>query len=134
MLFSNSVIEHVGDDRQQERFAEQVLAFGVSYWVQTPSKWFPIEAHSGMPYWGLYPAWLQSRFLKRWRPTLPEWTQMIEETRVLSKRRLATLFPEAEIVTERFAGVPKSYVARSIRTPSPETPLAGVEAFIDDEI
>src|SRR6516162_3151936 len=52
VAFSNSVIEHVGPQEKQEAFAREVLRLGKSYWVQTPSAWFPIEAHSGLRfYW-----------------------------------------------------------------------------------
>ena len=51
LVFSNSVIEHVGPAEKQVDFAREVRRLGKSYWVQTPSKWFPIEAHCGMPYW-----------------------------------------------------------------------------------
>lgn len=48
VVFSNSVIEHVGDDEKQAQFALEVRRIGKSYWVQTPSKYFPIEAHCGI--------------------------------------------------------------------------------------
>ena len=41
LVFSNSVIEHVGPPAKQAEFAHEVLRLGRSYWVQTPSKWFP---------------------------------------------------------------------------------------------
>jgi len=58
-VFSNSVIEHVGPAGRQADFAREVRRLGRSYWVQTPSKWFPIEAHCGMPFWWFYPAELR---------------------------------------------------------------------------
>ena len=74
-VFSNSVIEHVGSVENQEAFAAEVRRLGKSYWVQTPAKWFPIEAHCGMPLWWFYPHWLRNRLLKSWRRKLPEWTK-----------------------------------------------------------
>ncbi len=47
IVFSNSVIEHVGSQQDQMRFAEEVARVGTSYWIQTPNKFFPIELHSG---------------------------------------------------------------------------------------
>lgn len=111
IVFSNSVIEHVGDDKKQVEFAHEVMRLGRSYWVQTPSIYFPIEAHSGMPFWWLYPERLRQYFISRWRRKLPEWTEMVEGTRVLSVRQLETLFPNATVTTERVLGIPKSYVA-----------------------
>jgi hypothetical protein len=110
-VFSNSVIEHVGALDKREAFASEVRRLGKSYWVQTPSRWFPIEAHNGMPFWWLYPAALRRYLIKRWRKKLPEWTEMIEHTTVLDKREMRRLFPEAAILTERYCGIPKSYIA-----------------------
>ena len=39
------------------------------------------------------------------------WTQMVEETTVLTKRDLRRLFPEATILVEKSFGFPKSYIA-----------------------
>src|SRR5947207_2206376 len=39
VVFSNSVIEHVGDAASQERFAREVARVGRGYWVQTPNRW-----------------------------------------------------------------------------------------------
>ena len=113
MVFSNSVIEHVGDFGRQMAFAHEVRRLGRSYWVQTPSIWFPIEAHTGMPFWWAYPVVLQRYFINRWRKKLPAWTDMVEATTVLRKSDMEKLFPDAQIMVERMFGIPKSYVAFS---------------------
>jgi hypothetical protein len=111
IVFSNSVIEHVGPRAKQAEFAHEVRRLGRSYWVQTPSKWFPIEAHCGMPFWWFYPASLRSYIIARWRRKLPAWTEMVEDTTVLKKSDLRQLFPEAKIIVETSYGLPKSYIA-----------------------
>lgn len=113
VIYSNSVIEHVGPIERQLVFAKQVKKFKAKYWVQTPSKWFPIEAHCGMPFWWWYPESLRNWFISRWREKLPAWTQMVEDTRVLEKRDIQRMFPNAKIYTERLLGMPKSYTAWS---------------------
>jgi hypothetical protein len=110
-VFSNSVIEHVGAMDKQAAFAREVRRLGRSYYVQTPSKWFPIEAHCGMLFWWFYPSQLRHYFIERWRKELPAWTQMVEETTVLTKADLQRLFPEATILVERTLCIPKSYIA-----------------------
>jgi hypothetical protein len=111
IVFSNSVIEHVGPAVKQDDFAREVRRLGRSYWVQTPSNLFPLEAHTGMPFWWLYPDGLRQYFLRGWKRKLPAWTEFIEGTRVLSKKRMRELFPEAQVLVERYFGIPKSYVA-----------------------
>jgi hypothetical protein len=54
IVFSNSVIEHIGDASRVARFAREVRRVGRGYWVQTPSWLFPIEAHTGLPFFWLY--------------------------------------------------------------------------------
>jgi hypothetical protein len=110
-VFSNSVIEHVGPPEKQAEFAREVRRLGKSYWVQTPSIWFPVEAHCGMPFWWFYPPGVRRHFLERWRRKLPGWSSMVEGTRVLRRTDFAKLFPEATIWVETVLGVPKSYVA-----------------------
>jgi hypothetical protein len=113
IVFSNSVIEHVGDESKQRDFASEVQRIGKRYWVQTPSIHFPIEPHNGMPFWWYYPDSVKEHFLKKWKEKLPAWTEMVEGTRVLSKDWLHQLFPLARIRTERFLAIPKSYVVCS---------------------
>lgn len=111
IVYSNSVIEHVGGDARQQAFADQVQALQTRYWIQTPSKWFPVEAHTGMPFWWFYPLWLRKRILAGWRKRLPAWAEMVEGTTVIERSELQRLFPKAQIQTERFLGFSKSYVA-----------------------
>jgi hypothetical protein len=113
LVFSNSVIEHVGPRDRQAAFADEVRRLGKSYWVQTPAIWFPVEAHSGMPFWWFYPAPVRAAIIERWRVKLPDWTEMVEETRVLARKTLVELFPGAQLYVERVAGIPKSYCVYS---------------------
>ena len=60
IVFSNSVIEHVGNSKNRKLFASEIRRISKNYWVQTPHKYFPIEAHSGMPFWWFFPKKLAS--------------------------------------------------------------------------
>ena len=116
LVFSNSVIEHVGDGAKQRAFASEVRRLGRAYWVQTPADVWPIEPHCGMPLWWHYPDRLREYFIDEWRKKLPDWTDMVAGTTVLSRDEMIRLFPDGEIHTETMLGIPKSYVA--YRTPS----------------
>ncbi len=50
VVHSSAVIEHVGNDLQQQRFlAELVRVARRAVFVTTPNRWFPVEFHSLLP-------------------------------------------------------------------------------------
>ncbi len=49
IVFSNAVIEHVGDEERQRRFVAEALRVGRRVFVTTPNRWFPIEVHTRLP-------------------------------------------------------------------------------------
>ncbi len=112
LVFSNSVIEHVGSTEKRTMFAREVRRLNAPFWVQTPYKYYPIEAHCGMPFWWLYPKSWRDYFLNRWRRQLPAWTDMVEGTDIVSVQEIKSLFPTATVFKEWLI-FPKSVVAYS---------------------
>lgn len=111
IAFSNSVIEHVGSKDRQHALAGEARRLAPRYWVQTPSIWFPVEAHTHMPFWWFYPPAMKAHFIRRWEDKLPAWCEMIKGTTVIPRSDMREMFPDARIWTERFMGFAKSYVA-----------------------
>jgi hypothetical protein len=112
IVFSNSVIEHVGSARRQQSFARFVRAAGDAFWVQTPSPLFPIEAHCDVPFWWSLPMRLRKGVILRWaRGGNRFLAQQMASTRPISAHRLRQLFPDSQLLTERFIGFPKSQIA-----------------------
>jgi hypothetical protein len=109
IAYSNSVIEHVGGESRRQSFAAEARRLAPKYWVQTPSIYFPIEAHNHMPFWWFYPASVKRFFIGRWSKKLPAWTVMIVGTTVLDIKELKALFPDGLVYTERVLGFIKSY-------------------------
>lgn len=119
ILFSNSVIEHVGDWEHQQRFAHEVRRVGRKLWIQTPAFECPLEPHFLAPFVHWLPKIVRRRIL-RWltpwgwieRPDQAKIDQTIAMTRLLTKRQVKELFPDCNIRTERlFVLFPKSYIA-----------------------
>ena len=119
IVFSNSVIEHVGSWERQRQFAAEVRRVGRAVWVQTPAYECPVEPHYLAPFVHWLPRAWQS-VVVRWltprgwieRPTREAMREMVETTRLLRRREMAELFPDCDIITERLLGVfPKSYIA-----------------------
>lgn len=108
IVFSNSVIEHVGDAERRRAFAREVRRLAPAYWVQTPSPRFPIEPHTGVPFFFQLPPQVREHLMERWREALPAWAEMIDETTVLSEAEMRELFPDGEVFLERAFGLEKS--------------------------
>ena len=115
---SNSVIEHVGDWGRVIEFANELTRVAEEYFIQTPNYWFPIEPHCFTPFFHWLPKpmrlWLVLRFeLGNWQraDTVDAAVRIIESARLLNKRMFSELFKDAEILTERFFFLPKSFVA-----------------------
>lgn len=131
VVFSNSVIEHVGSEESQLRFAREVARVGKRYWIQTPNRYFPIETHLLTPLVHLLPkrwsAYVARRFTV-WalihRPAAEEkrWylEHFLNQVRLCSRRDVRRMFPDASIRKERFLFFTKSLIA--IRKARPGDP------------
>jgi hypothetical protein len=120
VVFSNSVIEHVGDDSRQEAMANEVRRVGRRYFVQTPNLYFPIEPHFMFPFFQFLPialrGWLLQNLRLSWGGRIREREAAREaarSVRLLDLSRLRSLFPEARIHRERVLGLTKSFIAFS---------------------
>lgn len=118
LIFSNSVIEHVGSYENQQIFAGEIRRVSDKYIVQTPSIWFPLEPHSLIPLFQFLPhpirALLIMTFNINYFPKAKTYKAAIivsHSTLMFTHKRFKQLFPEAEIQVERFLGIPKSYTA-----------------------
>lgn len=122
LVFSNSVIEHVGGHERQAAFAAEIRRVGKQVWVQTPDRQFPVEQHLHTPIVHWLPLRWRAAVVKRftvwaWVTNPPrdeqEWyvQHFLESVHLLSSGELQQLFPDAEILHERFLGLSKSLVA-----------------------
>lgn len=113
IVFSNSVIEHVGAWEKQQAFAREARRVGCKLWVQTPARSFPIEPHLLTPFIQYLPKAVQHRIV-RWTPRgllTPDVVHgIVDEVRLLSYREVKELFPDCQILKERFFFFTKSYI------------------------
>ena len=117
MVFSNSVIEHLGSFENQKKMADEIRRVGKRYFIQTPSRWFPLEPHFLFPGFQFLPfswrVWIASHYAAGWycHPGDPDSARKeVESIRLLSKQDCARLFPGSTILVERLFGLPKSYL------------------------
>lgn len=118
IVYSNSVIEHVFTFENQVKMANEIRRIGKRYFVQTPNLYFPIEPHFLFPLWQFLPFGLRKFIIRRRRvgflgpcATDEAARLTVAEFRLMSKREFRQCFPEATILTERWKGLAKSFMA-----------------------
>lgn len=116
VVFSNSVIEHVGSYVEQAKMAAEIRRVGKRYFVQTPNKRFPLEPHFLFPWFQYLPAAIRAGMLQRfnvgWYQRIPDAAAAraeVDSIQLLTRRRFVSLFPGAGLHVERFAGLAKSF-------------------------
>jgi SAM-dependent methyltransferase len=117
LAFSNSLIEHLGGHGPRRQFAGVVTSLAPGYVVQTPYRYFPLEPHWLFPGFQFLPTLTRSRLAPRWplghtygwEPHAA--AEEVMSTELLSGWEMREYFPDAKIVWERVAGVPKSLIA-----------------------
>ena len=121
IVFSNSVIEHLGTKEDQAMFAKEVMRVGNKYWVQTPAYEFFIEPHYIAPFIHWLPK-KQARMLIPYftlralitKLSKEEIDQMLSEIRLLKEDEFAELFPQSNIYYEKFLWMIKSYTVTNV--------------------
>ena len=121
VVYSNSVIEHVGNLNDMLRMAQEIRRVGKRYFVQTPNRYFPIEPHFVFPFFQFLPRLIQIKLVQNfglgWIERKPEWNQAAQEVdsiRLLSCDELSRLFPDGKIKKEKLYGLTKSLIAYKI--------------------
>jgi hypothetical protein len=119
LVYSNSVIEHVGGHWRRERFAENVHRLGDHHWIQTPNRYFPIEPHWLCPVFQHLPVTARAHLGRVWpignvaRFHVPysQSLELVLGIELLDASQMRLYFPESTIVRERFLGLTKSLIA-----------------------
>ena len=118
IVFSNSVIEHLENWENQKMFANEARRVGKSIWIQTPAKEFFIEPHYLAPFVHWLPKNIQKKLLRNFtlqgwitRPSKETVDKLVDTIRLLSKKEIQELFPDCQIIEEKFWFFTKSYIA-----------------------
>jgi Methyltransferase domain len=117
VVFSNSVIEHVGNYHEQRRMANEVMRVGKRYFVQTPNLYFPIEPHFIFPFFQFLPVdirvGLLTHFQLGWHTKVSNKQKaldIVNQIRLLGKKEITALFPGARLYEEKILGLTKSLI------------------------
>lgn len=121
LVFSNSVIEHLYTFENQMKMAKEIQRVGKKFFIQTPNKYFPIEAHYALPFAQFMPKGLLMFLLtktklsrmRRWEKSAAQ--QYLDEIRLLDEKEMRVLFPGSKLLKEKAAGLTKSLTAHNFR-------------------
>ena len=114
ILVCNSVIEHVPPE-DRAGLAREISRVARNYIIQTPAKEFPVELHFLMPFLHWLPRPL-GRVVANFSPfglvhrNAMMTRQFFDEINLLSAKEFRGLFPDGQLVIERFMFIPKSYM------------------------
>ena len=117
VVFSNSVLEHVGTLHDQQCMMNEVARVGRRYFVQTPNYFFPIEPHFHVIGFQFLPLALRTLLLQHfdlgWTPKIPDRKtaeSVVNSVRLLRAREMRKLSPRATLFRERILGLTKSFI------------------------
>lgn len=99
VVWSNAVVEHVGDRRAQVRFLSEIQRVGRRAFVTTPNRHFPIEVHTRTPLLHYLPKTMFDGYL---RVTGKAWAAD-DYMRLLGVRELRNLLYDAGLKKSEFS-------------------------------
>jgi len=117
LVYSNSLLEHVGGHVRRQRLADNVHSLADRHWVQTPYRYFPIEPHWLFPGMQWLPYEARVQISMHWNRghirthTRAQAQEQVDEIDLIGISQMRRYFPSSTIWYERFAGLIKSLVA-----------------------
>jgi hypothetical protein len=119
LVYSNSVIEHVGGRWRRQAFSAVVHELAAHHWIQTPARSFPIEPHWLFPAFQFLPVAIRAKVSKQWKFSHvfadpghgEDPVNDVLAVELLSVPEFRDLFPKSTLVRERVLGLTKSLIA-----------------------
>jgi len=91
IVFSNAVVEHVGAEDKQRKFIHELVRVGKKSFITTPNYWFPLEAHTLIPFAHWLPEKTKFRIYKKLGR---EYWADVNRLNLLTSGRFLSLFPK----------------------------------------
>lgn len=115
VVYSNAVIEHVGDLDDQRKMASEIMRVGRRWFVTTPNRWYPFEFHLRLPFvtWLPGQAYLACGRIIRYNHVRGKYVFGCDcaGLRLMTVRDLRTCFPGSRIVSMRVTFMAETLVA-----------------------
>jgi len=115
IVYSNAVIEHVGDFDKQKQMAAEIMRVGKRWFVTTPNRWYPFEFHMRLP----FVTWLPGHSYL-WVGRLVSYNHVRKKyvfgtkcdgLRLLTARQLKCCFADSKIIKQRVTFMAETLIA-----------------------
>jgi len=115
IVYSNAVIEHVGDLGRQQKMASEIIRVGKRWFVTTPNRWYPFEFHMRLPFvtWLPFHGYLKFGSLICFNHVKRKYVfgQKIDHLRLMTANELRMCFPCGRIIKQRVTFMPETLIA-----------------------
>ena len=115
IVYSNAVIEHVGDFGRQQKMASEIIRVGKRWFVTTPNRWYPFEFHMRLPFvtWLPFHGYLKFGSLICFNHVKRKYVfgQKIDHLRLMTANELRVCFPGSRIIKQRVTFMPETLIA-----------------------
>lgn len=115
IVYSNAVIEHVGDFEKQKQMAAEIMRVGKCWFVTTPNRWYPFEFHMRLPFVTWLPgnSYLWAGRLVSYNHIRKKYMFGVKQSgiRLLTIRELKKCFPTSKIIKQRITFMPETLIA-----------------------
>ena len=115
VVYSNAVIEHVGDFAKQKQMATEIMRVSKRWFVTTPNRWYPFEFHLRLP----FVTWLPGNAYL-WIGRLISYNHVRQKyvfgakrsgTRLMTAKELKRCFPSSKIMKQRVTFMTETLIA-----------------------
>ncbi len=115
IVYSNAVIEHVGDFTRQKQMADEIMRVGKRWFVATPNRWYPFEFHLRLPLvtWLAGEAYLYAACVVRYNHVHMRYTfaNPKADFKLMSLKEMKSCFPRSRIVKQRITFMAETLIA-----------------------
>lgn len=105
IVYSNAVIEHLGDFEKQKQMAAEIMRVGKRWFVTTPNRWYPFEFHMRLPLvtWLPFNGYLWAGRIVSYDHERRKYTvgRRWSDLRLMTVRELQKIFPNSKVVKQR---------------------------------
>jgi SAM-dependent methyltransferase len=115
IVYSNAVIEHVGDFTRQRQMASEIMRVGKRWFVSTPNRWYPFEFHLRLPFVTWFPgeAYLSAARVVRYNHARGKYTfgNCRANFRLMTTKELKICFPNSRVIKNRVTFMAETLIA-----------------------